>query len=451
MPVPHVRPLLFASGSEAGRINPLLTIAAELARGDGTELVFASTDDRRADIEALAPGQVRFASLGEPDARHLPRNWDEAIFTAMTGPSRGRAAAEYLGRVIDADYLQDMYDRTLKVLDEVEPALVVVDQDAPYVMDAALARGVPYVMSVPIPVSVVYAERVPADFPKAFTGLPRNMTPAQLEENARFERELGEALTASGKLGEFFKARLAGGFRNPACVSSAYADEAVSVLGFSVFGVEYEFPDVPENVRMIGAVVPEPSGERTALTGWLDDHESIVYIGFGTIMRPTAGQVGGIVEAVRRLPPGQHVLWRLPASHHHLLPPDLPANLRIESWLPSQTEVLAHPNVKVFFNHGGGNAVSEAGYYGKPMLVMPFWMDCHDWAARVVDCGAGLAVRYTPELDPAEIAERLTSLLTDERFASRAAYWRDRLRAAGGVGAAVEIIEKHVAEQAARD
>ncbi|MFK0294676.1 glycosyltransferase [Streptomyces sp. NPDC090442] len=446
----HGGPLLFVSSSESGRINPLLAITAELGRRGGVESVFATTEDCRGDIEAL-PGTppVRFASLGEPNPAHLPKTWDNETFAAFTVASRAQAVSAYLERVTDADFLQTVYDRLLTVVDEVKPALIIADQDVPYAFDAALARDIPYVMTVPIPMGAVYGHRVPEEYPKTFTGLPLDMTPEQRAANEEFTREVGEWAANSAGIRKFVEQRVAAGFANPACVSSQYADGARSVLGLTVFGVDYAFPDLPENLTMVGALVPpEPAGaERTALSDWLDAHESIVYIGFGTIMRPSAGQIAALVEAVRQLPSRHHVLWRLPESQQHLLPPreELPANLRVESWLPSQTEVLAHPHVRVFFNHGGGNAVSEGCYFGKPLLVMPFWMDCYDWAARVVDAGFGLTVTYAAEPDAAWIARQLTALLDQEGFTERARFWSARQREAGGLTRAADLVLAHAA------
>jgi polyene glycosyltransferase len=71
---------------------------------------------------------------------------------------------------------------------------------------------------------------------------------------------------------------------------------------------------------------------------------------------------------------------------------------------------------------------------------MPFWQDNLDAAARVVDSGAGLAVSqaYTP--DPDDIAAKLTRLLDEPAFRSRAEHWSGELRAAGGVVAAADEI-----------
>jgi len=141
-----------------------------------------------------------------------------------------------------------------------------------------------------------------------------------------------------------------------------------------------------------------------------------------------------------RLGPQHHVLWKLPRSRQHLLPTGLPPNLRVESWIPSQLAVLAHPHVRVFFNHGGGNAIHEGLHFGKPQLVMPFFMDHPDNAARVVDSGTGLAVPHAHYADAGFIAAKLTRLLGEPGFRSSARRWSRQLRAAGGVAAAADEI-----------
>jgi polyene glycosyltransferase len=228
-------------------------------------------------------------------------------------------------------------------------------------------------------------------------------------------------------------------------IPGRYADDAVAVLAQSVFGIEYPFPNVPENVRMLGTLIPRDIDTAVAdedLARWLDTNESVVYAAFGTLMRPTPRQVRTILDTAARLGPKHHVLWKLPRSHRHLLPDALPPNLRVESWIPSQHAVLAHPHVKVFFNHGGCNAVHEGLYFGKPLLVMPFWMDNLDAAPRVIDSGAGLAVprAYSPDSD--DLVARLTRLLDEPAFRSRAEYWSGELRAAGGVMAAADEVTR---------
>src|SRR6266508_2494972 len=70
------RRILFVSESSWGHINPLISIAGDLAgRGIG-DIWFASTDDRKAAIEAICGGEsVRFASLGPAKPELDPATW----------------------------------------------------------------------------------------------------------------------------------------------------------------------------------------------------------------------------------------------------------------------------------------------------------------------------------------------------------------------------------------
>ncbi len=149
-----------------------------------------------------------------------------------------------------------------------------------------------------------------------------------------------------------------------------------------------------------------------------------------------------LISAFKRLGPNHHILWKLPDSQRALLPPRelLPTNLRIEDWIPSQLSVLAHPNVRVFLTHGGGNGFHEGIYFGKPLLVMPFWLDCFDFAVRAIDSGVGLALDRPPSFTAHEVAVKLRRLLAESSFHERAQHWGEQLRKAGGVSRAADLI-----------
>jgi hypothetical protein len=76
-------PILFASTAHAGQINPLLSIAGELSRRGVPGLWFASTDNRRADIEGAAIGSpIHFVSCGINDRTKEPIE-DPAFYAAL--------------------------------------------------------------------------------------------------------------------------------------------------------------------------------------------------------------------------------------------------------------------------------------------------------------------------------------------------------------------------------
>jgi polyene glycosyltransferase len=439
------RPILFASLSARGLFNPLLTIAGELCRRGAPGVCFATDDDVRADVEGLAGAtRAAFVSLGEPTRQLRPNSWDDDTYRAATSPSTLKGYVAYVLQILDAGSFADKYRRLDSEVERIRPSLMVVDVLTSYAVDVAMTRRIPFVLSVPIPVSGVFRPRLPRAYPAPFSGLPRKMTLSQQIANQLFRLRFSAIplRPAIGALGvKYARTRRQLGIDGGGVM--AKIDAARAVFGYSVFGLEYPFP-APAKLRMLGAMVPPlPQGAPDpALSTWLAAHPSIVYMGFGTITRLDRSQVHALVGVARRMSGRHAVLWKLPRAQQALLPPagELPGNLRIEDWLPSQLDVLAHPHVRAFFTHGGGNGFHEGIYFGKPLLVLPLWLDCHDLAARAVDSGVGLVLERRDPVDPGEIAAKLTRVLTEDSFRARAEHWARRQREAGGVGAAADLL-----------
>ena len=268
--------------------------------------------------------------------------------------------------------------------------------------------------------------------------------------NVLFKFRLRAAILARTPVISYVKKCKSVGIKNPSANSGIYTDAAAMVLTSSVFGLEYEFPLSPR-VRLIGAFLPPgPDNHRVEdpdLSRWLDDNTSVVYLGFGTLMRLSRTQIAALLAAVRRLGPEHKFLWKLSKSRQELLPPtSLPDNLRVESWIPSQLGVLAHPHVRAFVTHGGANGFHESIYYGKPVLVMPAWLDCYAIARRAIDSGVGLAIDRPATVTGDEAATKIMRILTEDSFRQRAEHWAQRLREAGGVARAADLILELKAE-----
>ncbi|WP_327130115.1 glycosyltransferase [Streptomyces sp. NBC_01343] len=449
------RPVLFVSLPESGLVNPLLVLAAELSRRGVPDLWFATDEPRRADVARLPDGSgVEFASLGEVFSELSAVSWPDEVYREVTQSSRFKAHRAVIRQSYRPALQAVKFRRLVSLVEKINPALMVIDCVASFGIDVALTRDIPYVLSVPfLPTNVLTSlnpfgpSGTPRDFPVPHSGLPYQMNFSQRLQNELFKyRTLGMFFhPAMGKvLSADARIRKELGLPKPNPMTRI--DRAELVLCNSVAELDYPFT-VPERMKLVGAMVPPlpeaPRGEDDGgLADWLDSQSSVVYMGFGTITRLTREQVASLVEVARRMQDRHQFLWRLPAEQQHLLPATdtLPGNLRIESWLPSQLDVLAHPNVRVFFTHGGGNGFNEGMYFGKPMVVRPLWVDCYDQAVRGKDFGLSLTLDRPRDVDPDDVVDKLTRVLGDPQFRERAERIGKLHRAAGGRHTAAELL-----------
>ncbi len=441
------RPILFVSMPDVGLSNPLFVLAGELARRGVEDVWFATDEPRRCEVEAMS---VAFASLGEVIPEVSAVTWDDEVYRDVTQRSRFRAHRAQIRQSYRPALTFTKYRQLEAVVDKVRPAVMVIDCETRYAINLAIARRIPYVLSVPFlpsnvltPYTPFGRSYVPRRFPTPHTGLPYEMNLVQRTSN------------------RFFRLRSLAMFLNPAMGKALREDIAISkelglprpepmtrvakaemVLCYSVAQIDYPL-EVPGNVRLVGAMVPPlPQAPDGELTGWLDVRPSVIYVGLGTITRLTRAEVSSLVEVARRLDSAHYVLWKLPQQQQHLLPPrqSLPGNLRIESWVPSQLDVLAHPNVTVFVTHGGGNGFHEGLYFGKPLVVRPLWGDCYDVAVRGEDMGVSLTLDPPRTADPDHVAGLLTRVLEEPSFRQRAERFAALQRAAGGREAAADFV-----------
>ncbi|WP_405713908.1 glycosyltransferase [Streptomyces xanthophaeus] len=449
------RPVLFVSLPESGLVNPLLVLAAELSRRRVPDLWFATDEPRRADVERLTEGSaVEFASLGEVFSELSAVSWPDEVYREVTQSSRFKAHRAVIRQSYRPELQAEKFRRLDSLVEKINPTLMVIDCVASFGIDVALTRNIPYVLSVPfLPTNVLTSlnpfgpSGTPRDFPVPHSGLPYPMNFRQRLRNELFKyRTLGMFFhPAMGKvLSEDARMRKELGLPKPNPMTRI--DRAELVLCNSVAELDYPFT-VPDRMNLVGAMVPPlpeaPRGEDDGgLADWLDARSSVVYMGFGTITRLTRGQVTSLVEVARRMQDRHQFLWRLPIEQQHLLPAaeTLPGNLRIEGWLPSQLDVLAHPNVRLFFTHGGGNGFNEGMYFGKPMVVRPLWVDCYDQAVRGQDLGLSLTLDRPREVDPDDVVDKLTRVLNDPRYRERAERIAVFHRAAGGRRTAADLL-----------
>jgi polyene glycosyltransferase len=439
------RPILFVGMSYTG-INPMFVIARELSRRGREDIWFAAEEHLRPDVEQLSvDSKVNFVSLGEAIPGITTSMWDDESYRTLTQPSKWKGLLALTRQMSDPDSYYTKYRLLEAEVEHIKPALMVMDVTCLHAIDIAMKYKIPYVLSSPyIPSNTcsIFKVKLPRGYPTPLSGNPQKMTLSQRVANRLFK--LWTQVLPLGLGMEII--RFAKVFRKVGVTvqlnPTPRLDAAEMLLCHSLLDIDYPF-DVPGKLHALGAMIPPlPQAPGDELIEWLDAHESTVFIAFGTVTRLTREQVRGVVEAARRLEGEHTVLWKLPRSQQALLPPaaGLPGNLRIENWIPSQLDVLAHPNVRVFFNHAGANSFHEGIHFGKPMLIRPLWFDCMDIAVRAVDAGLGLVVDPAETIDPDEVVGKLTRLLTEDSFRERAEHWAERQLATGGVATAADLI-----------
>jgi MGT family glycosyltransferase len=117
---------------------------------------------------------------------------------------------------------------------------------------------------------------------------------------------------------------------------------------------------------------------------------------------------------------------------------ELADNMAGEEFLP-QTSIL--PEVDLVITHGGNNTVTEALYFGKPMVLLPIFWDQHDNAQRIDESGYGARLdtyRHSGE----ELTATIDRLLADEALGARLDAVSNRLQANPGTELAADLIER---------
>ena len=162
--------------------------------------------------------------------------------------------------------------------------------------------------------------------------------------------------------------------------------------------------------------------------------------GEGRLLYLSLGSLGsGDVELMQRLvdtltdSPHRVIVSKGP-QHDQI---NLGGNMVGEEFLP-QTSIL--PQVDLVITHGGNNTVTEALYFGRPMVVLPLFWDQYDNAQRIAETGLGTRLD-TYGHEPAELLAAVDALLGDEALATRLRALSAQLQAAPGTTRAADLIE----------
>ena len=104
-----------------------------------------------------------------------------------------------------------------------------------------------------------------------------------------------------------------------------------------------------------------------------------------------------------------------------------------------QIKVL--PKVDLVITHGGNNTVIESFYFGKPMIVMPLYVDQFDNAQRIHEKGFGIRLN-AHQCTKDQLTNAINKLIFDEELALKMKKISDRMQAEVKLGKVAELIEQ---------
>jgi len=196
---------------------------------------------------------------------------------------------------------------------------------------------------------------------------------------------------------------------------------------------------LPPLVQYTGPVVDvkkmEPFSEDVAQ--WLEEVPEdmpVVYVSFGTVARLTPDRARAMLSALTSSE--YYTLWALPKPQQQGLPGNIPSSVKIHHWVPT-ARALAHPKVKAFVSHCGGNSATESMALGVPLVGYPQFGDQPAVCQRISDAGAGISGPPGGWVQPADVLH----VLQTERYAERAAAMSRLLQKFGGTSRAVDLLE----------
>ncbi|PNF21497.1 UDP-glucuronosyltransferase 2B31 [Cryptotermes secundus] len=164
------------------------------------------------------------------------------------------------------------------------------------------------------------------------------------------------------------------------------------VLVNTLAGLDDPRPLLPSVVPIGGMhIKPQPDPLPQDLKTFLDEaKDGFIFFSLGTNLRSNKMALDkrqAFLEAFSEL--SQSVLWKFESG----ILPGKPPNLKIGKWLP-QSDILAHPNIRMFITHCGMMSSVEAAYRGVPIVGIPFFLDQKVNAMKFVKRGLGVQLHY---------------------------------------------------------
>lgn len=426
---------LFVSIPLIGHINPLIPQAEELARR-GWRVGLASTQEVRGHIERQARG-VEFVDLGPMGALadHLQRTEVESALD----PTYTRGTAKMTSTFVDLWPI--MYDALSAAVRKQRPDVMVVNIMTFAAMDVADREGIPFIVNNPYLLAVLPAAVLPPADDLPFYLSAKSVHDLSLRDRVKNRLlRLAAPRALNMTLGKRLNALRQSRGRSPVDLYTVLQGQMI--ITNTAFGLEYSRP-LPPMVHALGPMISDPEPLPDDYRAWFEAGPPVVYANLGTLAMASRDVVLRMLAAFESSE--FRVLWVLKRElQDELRSQKIPANVRIESWVPSVSAVLSHENVRVFVSHCGVNSVYESLAAGTPIVGIPMMAGQREMAVRVQDAGVGLTLNKST-FTAGELRSALLRVLHDESFRRPLPALQSMFKLAGGARRAADLIEHFAA------
>ncbi|XP_071453613.1 UDP-glucosyltransferase 2-like [Hetaerina americana] len=182
------------------------------------------------------------------------------------------------------------------------------------------------------------------------------------------------------------------------------------------FTYNYPRPLTPNMIEVGGIHLKSPNPLPKDLQKFMDEAKhGVIYFSMGSNLKSSTFPVqirDALMQVFSELK--QRVLMKYEGEGPI---PGQPPNVKLEKWLP-QTDLLAHPNMKLFITHGGLLSFQEAVARSVPLIGIPFYGDQELNMQKVTKLGVGLQVPYT-ELTKDKLLKAIKEILGDASYQNK--------------------------------
>jgi UDP:flavonoid glycosyltransferase YjiC (YdhE family) len=402
------RRFLVCSTPAQGHAAPTLAIARRLV-ADGHDVVFFTTAHYRDRVTAVG---ARFVALAPEDDTHDLMMADPAREDTSRRGIRG--LKDDLRRIF-LDPMPGQFGGILEILHTFPADAVVADVMFLGAFPLALRPRATRPAVVCIGVSpLATTSRATAPFGLA---LQPGTSPLSRLRNTALNwttehivlRDIQQL--AQRRLAQTGAPPIAGYFiDHPTKVVDAY-------LQATVAGFEYPRPNLPDSVRFVGPLLPQPAVGFDRPVWWEELHAErpVVHVTQGTLDNADLHRL--LIPAAAAL--GEEDLLVVATTGGPDPAPlraGLPANVRLERFIPHD---LLLPHVDVMITNGGYGGVQQALAHGVPLVVAGDSEEKPEVAARVRWSGTGIDLR-TGKPSPRQLADAVRRILAEPAFGDRA-------------------------------